>query len=795
MWCRGLFSSPPLRGLIFAFLVLALMANAVPARALTNSASGSFNGLPLDTSQATVTLTRAGGGNSAVGEINPGSVLAASPVTLQLDIAPTFGSGGFDRIDVTAPSGYSGLSASGIQLDGTALPLAVCAAPAAGNVCQQLSGNTLTLLFGSVVPGGSSLVTVAFNATTPAAPGSGTFAVSLDLMSSASGSLSVAAGDADGDPANNNKLTVGISTAINPGRSTFVADPPTVIADGLSTSNLIATLIGPDNLPVAGRNLTFVSDRPADVVTPAAPATTVSDGNGVATGTIASSEVGIATVTAIDSDGTEILQRAQVYFTQGEVLEIDKTASRDEVLIGETVTYTVAVRNRTARDVVQIHLADRLPPNFVYRAGSARINGVATPDPPGASQLAFDLGTLPAQVDTNGNGTIDSGEPGYLELSYQLIVTAGATPGTYSNRARAYDVCDSCPISNETSAEVEVALDPLFDLGTIIGKVFEDNNGNGLQDAGESGIPGAMVVLDEGTYVLTDPHGRFHFPAVSPGERLLKINLLGLGNGAAATDGELRVVSLTPGLLAKVNFGVSYRYEETAIGSPPEYGIELASEGGARPIEVHGSVENHLLLLNGQQVLLPGNDIRMRLSSLEEVVRLDGGVLPEPITFVSLARGEQIPDHWQFNIFDETGSVVQSLSGEGLPPQPLSWDGRLANGELIAGGTVYQYQLTSLYPDGTRMQSARRLFGVDHVSAISMSLTGSAFVVGSAELGPRAHQALSSAAEILRQHPQEVVVIEGHSDSPLSTCGSPNNARRRRATSWWSRRVCRWIAS
>ncbi len=754
------------RGLLLGSLLLVL-ASLWPfsALALTNSATGTVGGLPLDTSQATVTLVRDAGNavDSVLGEINPGSVLAATPVSFRLTVAPTFGSGssGFDRLELTAPAGYAGLNAISVLRDGTPLPLATCAVPVPGSVCQQVSGSTLTLLFGNTISGSTNRVAVDFSATSPAAPGPGSFAAAIDLAASPALPQSVTPGDADGDPLNNNKLTVGVSTAVDPGTSRFVADPPVVLADGIATSTLIATLIGPDGLPVAGRNLAFTSDRPGDSVTN--PPST--NGNGMATGTIASTEVGVATVTATDSDGTAILQRAQVFFTQGDVLEIDKRASRDEVLIGETVTYTVAVRNRTSRDIVQVHLEDHLPPNFVYRAGSARVNGTPVPDPGGVRQLTFDLGTLPARVDVNGNGQADPGEAGYLELSYQLIVSAGAIPGTYSNRAWARDVCDSCRISNESSAEVEVALDPLFDLGTIIGKVFEDHDGDGWQDAGEEGIPGAMVVLDEGTYVLTDPHGRFHFPAVTPGERLVKINLLGLGNGAASTTGDMQVVSLTPGLLAKVNFGVAYRYEESAIGSPPVFGIAVDSSGSERPIEIHGSVEDHQLLLNGQPVVLPGNDVRLQRETLEELVVLEGGELREPVTFAVFARGDRPPESWTLNIYDEGGKLAQSFSGTGSPPQPLHWDGRLTDGRLIAGGEIYQYQLESRYPDGTRMLSARRLFGVDRVSAISMSLTGDAFVIGSAELGPRACEALSAAATILREHPQEVVVIEGHSDA------------------------------
>ena len=111
--------------------------------------------------------------------------------------------------------------------------------------------------------------------------------------------------------------------------------------------------------------------------------------------------------------------------------------------------------------------------------------------------------------DTNGNGVADPGESGYGVLTYSMVVGAGARPGNYSNLALAVDVCDACAVSAPVTAELEIGADPIFDLGTIIGKVFQDLDGDGWQDSGETGIGGAMVALDNGVYSLTDTHGRF----------------------------------------------------------------------------------------------------------------------------------------------------------------------------------------------------------------------------------------------------------------------------------------------
>ena len=56
----------------------------------------------------------------------------------------------------------------------------------------------------------------------------------------------------------------------------------------------------------------------------------------------------------------------------------------------------------------------------------------------------FGVGTVPAFVDTNVNGALDPGEPGYRILTYQLVIGSGATPGSFVNTAVAKDFCADC---------------------------------------------------------------------------------------------------------------------------------------------------------------------------------------------------------------------------------------------------------------------------------------------------------------------------------------------------------------
>ena len=62
------------------------------------------------------------------------------------------------------------------------------------------------------------------------------------------------------------------------------------------------------------------------------------------------------------------------------------------------------------------------------------------------------------------------------------------------------------------------------DKGFILGKVFLDCNANGMQDAGERGVPGVRVLIEDGTYVITDGGGKFSFYGISSHTHVVKVD-------------------------------------------------------------------------------------------------------------------------------------------------------------------------------------------------------------------------------------------------------------------------------
>jgi uncharacterized repeat protein (TIGR01451 family) len=559
-------------------------------------------------------------------------------------------------------------------------------------------------------------------------------------------------------------ITLNRAALVDPINSSVTVDPPIVLADGIAFSTITVTLRDINNLPVPARVVSVASNRGGlDILTqPLAP----TDVNGVTTGEIRSTTNGIALVSATDvADSVLLNDQPQVLFTTGEVLLLTKVVNPDRAVVGDVVTYTVAIQNTTTNTISNVRILDDASPVLSYVPGTTRLDGAAIPDPLPGPPMVFDIGDVLPLNDTNGNGVADPGEGGYHILSYSMIVGAGARVGTYANRAVAVDVCDSCPISQPASVDLEIGSDPIFDLGTVIGKVFYDENGDGWQDRGEPGIGGAMVALDSGSYVLTDTHGRYHFPAVEPGQRMLKLNIHSVAGNARVIGGDKKVLTVTRGLLAKANFGVNYDFETRSIGRDGEYGVSLNTVNDMLPDQVAGSASNLSAIVNGVPLTFSGVDISMLDVDSTSILHLGEIGKVEPFRFaLSGAAPGRTVTQWILRIWNDDRGVVKRIVGNGELPNQIVWDDIAEIQKAVKPGQVYFYQLEIEEPD-LRSTSRRGMFGVNRENAIALRLSGGAFVVGSDQLTVQARNLLSETADVMRTHPDEVVQIHGHTDS------------------------------
>jgi hypothetical protein len=109
---------------------------------------------------------------------------------------------------------------------------------------------------------------------------------------------------------------------------------------------------------------------------------------------------------------------------------------------------------------------------------------------------------------------------------------------------------------------VQVEVEPVFDCGDVIGKVYDDRNSNGYQDDGEPGLPAVRIAAVDGTIITTDEFGRYHLPcAALPQAKgsnfILKVDPRSLPSGYRLTTENPRVMRLTRGKVSEMNFGAS----------------------------------------------------------------------------------------------------------------------------------------------------------------------------------------------------------------------------------------------
>lgn len=191
------------------------------------------------------------------------------------------------------------------------------------------------------------------------------------------------------------------------------------------------------------------------------------------------------------------------------VLFVEKSAARGMVEIGDDLDYAVRVANRSDTSYAAVTVHDLLPLGFAYLPGTARRDGAPLADPQGGKgpALAFDLGALGAQATAT--------------LRYRVRVVPGARDGDGLNRAWAM----VGPLASNTArARVAVTSGPFADEATLLGTVFVDRDGDRRHGAAEPGLAGVRLVLDDGTFAVTDADGRYSFYGLAPRTHALKFD-------------------------------------------------------------------------------------------------------------------------------------------------------------------------------------------------------------------------------------------------------------------------------
>ena len=295
-------------------------------------------------------------------------------------------------------------------------------------------------------------------------------------------------------------------------------------------------------------------------------------------------------------------------FTAG-VLTISKVGDRTSAEIGDTVRYTIRLRNTGQTTLTNLKVQDLLPAGFRYILGTSRLNNSITlADPAGGvgRSLTFALQT---------NTFILAGNSDAI-LTYLVRVGVGAQQGDGINRANAvYDGTKTGIVSATAQYKVQISGGLFSNDGCIIGKVYVDCDGNHMQNnesgSRELGIPGVRLLMLDGTNIVTDSEGKYSICGVKAQTHVIKVDRTTMPKGSRllpssnrnAGVGDSLFVDLKAGELARADFiegsctpevldQVKARRAQAAIlapekETPPDFKIDN------RPLQV-------------QQQILPG---------------------------------------------------------------------------------------------------------------------------------------------------------------------------------------------
>ncbi len=162
-------------------------------------------------------------------------------------------------------------------------------------------------------------------------------------------------------------------------------------------------------------------------------------------------------------------------------LLLSKTATPNEISIGDVVQYTLQIDNTSAAAYSGTSIVDNIPAGFSYVNDSAL---VITAGADGVLNTGDDVqvNAIVTGADPINFENIDIALNESLLIRYLLRVSSGVVEGEYTNTAHVAGV-GGVRLSNEANATVMVAQDPILQKTTIIGKVFNDRDEDGWQDS------------------------------------------------------------------------------------------------------------------------------------------------------------------------------------------------------------------------------------------------------------------------------------------------------------------------
>jgi uncharacterized repeat protein (TIGR01451 family) len=369
----------------------------------------------------------------------------------------------------------------------------------------------------------------------------------------------------------------------------------------------------------------------------------------------------------------------------GALISIEKTASKGQAMVGDVITYTVRVENRSGQDFVRVGgrggviLRDILPTQVRLVVDSPRAfidgNAISLARTTHPTQLDF-------QITTSAGETrpIELNAGARLFLRYQAVVGANSRAGQIATNRAKVVTPDGLVLSDEARVDVRIVGDPLFDKSWIRGRVFCDEDGDGWAGARDPGIYGARVYVDTGRYSITDSDGQFHLSEVPAGLHLIKVDTDTVPPGSEPVTPISRNVHFSRGIPVAVSFGFRCSSADVAPTTVVPKDAAKPPETDTRVL-VTGTLDDLAVAVDGRKLEGKGRAVATIDGSPAAGAIVDVPWSPrawDKAMGIGLQGPEGVSGTWRVWIEvnqQGTWAPMRAFGGIGPAPASLQWNG------------------------------------------------------------------------------------------------------------------------
>ena len=198
-----------------------------------------------------------------------------------------------------------------------------------------------------------------------------------------------------------------------------------------------------------------------------------------------------------DEDPTRVtIMSAPVFVVQK--ISTDRTGDPGVLLAGETLRYTITVKNVGNGDAVGVVLRDAVPVNTTYVAGSTTLNGAPVPDVAGVSPLVGGMPIHSPADPTPGSMPADasSSQANVAAITFDVVVDPDVVDGTIiSNQGFVSAVGNGVVDQPSDDPDTPIANDPTRDVVGNVPLLYAEKRVALSVDLGSPGIvdPGDVL--------------------------------------------------------------------------------------------------------------------------------------------------------------------------------------------------------------------------------------------------------------------------------------------------------------